>query len=307
MRRTNRLLAAVSISALFAGALVISPMSALGEDTEPSSGPTDTQAPAAQSAPDVPEPTGGNLADCDIQGTAQNDTLKSNDRGQVICGMGGKDTIYGNGGPDEIRGGPGNDTLLGGGGDDDLLGGDNSDTCKQHKGNGKLDSCEWPSPIEACPYPQGTVYNGFGDPRPGDDHKGNDIIAPGNRKGDKVYATNPGKAIRWEDSGAGAMVSVVGPRGVSQYMHMLERGRASGKVKAGDVIGFVGSTGNAGSTNHVHYEWAWRGAGDNYWDWPESDPFPYLKKVCDRTAAGPEATAVFDPTMAPVLEAVPPE
>ena len=282
----TRRTAAVSLSALFAGSLLISPVIASGEEAVPSSETTDPSTlPVDPDSADATE--GGNLDECDIQGTPNRDELESNDNGQVVCGMGGNDTISGFGGDDELRGGPGKDELMGGGGNDDMLGGTGEDNCRQGDGHGRLESCEWPSPIETCPYPKGTVYNDFGAPRAGHKHQGNDIIAPGNRKGDPVYATMNGNAEKDTASGAGFYVIVRGARGFTYNMHMLRRGRATGKVQAGDRIGFVGSTGNAGSTNHVHFEWHWEGQGNDWWDWPASDPFPYLKKVCERTANSP--------------------
>lgn len=57
-------------------------------------------------------------------GTANNDVIEGDHRGNFIDGLAGNDVICGNGGPDEIKGGEGNDGLLGGQGDDTLNVGD---------------------------------------------------------------------------------------------------------------------------------------------------------------------------------------
>ncbi len=260
MRRTVRLLAAAS-SLIILWAVV-------------------PAVPASGEAPDAsaPTPLGNNTQGCDIVGTQGPDELRSNDHGQVVCGLDGRDVIWGNGGNDLIRGGPGNDDIKGGAGDDDMYGGLGEDTCRQNMGRGKTGSCEWPSPILICPVRHGTVYDNFGDDRGDHLHQGNDILA---RRGEPVLATFNGRATRaYSASGAGYYVKLQGADGFTYGMHMLKQGRAEGRVKKGDAIGKVGSTGNAGSTNHLHFEWH-----------PENkdaiDPFPYLNKVCENTAHAP--------------------
>jgi murein DD-endopeptidase MepM/ murein hydrolase activator NlpD len=245
----------------------------------------------AASGTDAPAPHTGTKG-CDIVGTQNNDILKSNDRDQTVCGLGGKDTLVGNGGDDTLKGGPGNDDLKGGTGNDDLYGGLGSDMCRQLSGHGAFRSCEWPNPLERCPVDNGTVYNDFGDPRDGHTHQGNDIL---DNKGARVYATFPGMASRHYDAaGAGYYVMLVGDRGFTYGMHMLKKGRADGHVHTGDVIGHVGSTGNAGSVNHLHFEWHPKAKGSDPYNWPAVDPFPYLSKVCKNTANAPTSTTTAD-------------
>src|SRR3972149_5499186 len=128
-------------------------------------------------------------SNCDIVGTAKDDTLDGKDRDEVICGLRGNDLIMGGGGADTLKGGGGDDTIKGEEGDDSLAGGKGSDTCRQNKGKGPERSCEWPNPLKTCPVPSGVVYDDFGDPRGDHTHQGNDILAD---NGAEILAPFPG-------------------------------------------------------------------------------------------------------------------
>ena len=56
----------------------------------------------------------------------------------------------------------------------------------------------------------------------------------------------------------------------------VSRFKPEGRVKTGDLIGFVGSTGNAGRTNHDQFEWH-PGGGNAV------DPYDLVKKACKGT------------------------
>jgi murein DD-endopeptidase MepM/ murein hydrolase activator NlpD len=215
---------------------------------------------------------------CDIVGTQGRDTLTGHDGSDVICGLGGNDTIDGLGGDDTLKGGPGNDDISGGPGDDTFYGGLGSDTCRQDLGTGAINSCEWPNPLEMCPVPTGTVYDNFGDPRVGHTHQGDDILA---KKGAKIFAPFGGKLEKGHSGDGGNEEFVYGDKGFVFNAH-LSKTTKDRRVHTGDVIGFVGSTGNAGTTNHDHFEWH----PDNK---DAVDPFPYLKKVCNKTHRTPDA------------------
>ncbi len=98
-----------------------------------------------------------------------------------------------------------------------------------------------------------SVSSNFGVRRSGTWHQGIDLSAP---KGTPVRATAAGKVVVAERSGAyGRTVVVDHGNGVrTRYAHLksiaVERGE---RVKAGEVIGKVGKSGNA-SGNHLHYE-----------------------------------------------------
>ena len=107
-------------------------------------------------------------------------------------------------------------------------------------------------------------------------HQGQDLLAG---CGKPVVAAQPGrvKVRRFQARGAGRYLVIDGRGKLNDtvYMHMPRRAGVSKgtRVKAGDVIGRVGTTGRS-SACHLHFEiWA-RG-------WAEGrplDPKPYLRR-----------------------------
>jgi len=85
-------------------------------------------------------------------------------------------------------------------------------------------------------------------------HKGMDFTSP---RGTPIYATGDGVVIRADSrsSGYGKHVRINHGYGyVTLYAHMYKYNVRKGqKVKRGDVIGFVGSTGRS-QAPHLHYE-----------------------------------------------------
>jgi TP901 family phage tail tape measure protein len=110
----------------------------------------------------------------------------------------------------------------------------------------------------------------FGAPRPGGrTHQGIDIIAP---MGTPVVATFPGFIERVPNELGGLAVHVRGSRGYTYNAHFSKYGK-SGRVGTGDVIGYVGQTGNAKySVPHLHFEWHPNNG-------PAVDPYQYLRAV----------------------------
>jgi murein DD-endopeptidase MepM/ murein hydrolase activator NlpD len=99
-------------------------------------------------------------------------------------------------------------------------------------------------------------------------HQGNDIMAPG---GTPIFAPFDGVAVNATNKIGGNAVKVYGKYGYVYNAHLSRFGRL-GQVRAGDVIGYVGATGNTGA-NHDHFEWhPGNGAA--------VDPHPFLLKVC---------------------------
>jgi len=90
-------------------------------------------------------------------------------------------------------------------------------------------------------------------------HYGCDFSAP---KGTPIYATGDGKVVtaRRSMQGYGNMIEIDhGFDYMTRYAHMSEFAVKSGeKVKRGQIIGYVGSTGLS-VANHLHYEVHYRG------------------------------------------------
>lgn len=126
-------------------------------------------------------------------------------------------------------------------------------------------------PLYACPVPEYTWWsNDFGAPRVGHTHQGNDI---GGKEGADIVAPFDGRAETSSDSLGGLTVKVYGKDGYVYNAHLSRYG-ATGNVDAGEVVGYVGDSGNAAGTSpHDHFEWH-PGGGDAV------DPYPYLSEVC---------------------------
>lgn len=138
-----------------------------------------------------------------------------------------------------------------------------------------------------CPVDQPrAVYDGFGAPRYGGGyhpHAGNDIIAP---QGTAIRATFDGYAQAGSNTLGGYSVNVYGDLGYTYNAHLMQPG-FTGQVSAGQVVGYVGATGDT-STPHDHFEWHPNVIPP---DWPVSpygysvigsavNPFPLLAQVC---------------------------
>jgi hypothetical protein len=90
-------------------------------------------------------------------------------------------------------------------------------------------------------------------------HQGEDIFAP---RGTAIVAVDDGQARNTTDPKGGNVVYLVSPDGDTTYYAHLDSweipggAQGAGAVKAGDTIGYVGSTGNAaGKDPHLHFEW----------------------------------------------------
>ena len=103
-------------------------------------------------------------------------------------------------------------------------------------------------------------------------HQGNDITSP---MGTPIVAPFDGVAVSASNKIGGISVKVYGEFGYVYNAHMSRLGLL-GPVQRGDVVGYVGATGNAGGS-HNHFEWH----PDNG---PAADPNGYLLLVCDSGA-----------------------
>jgi hypothetical protein len=121
----------------------------------------------------------------------------------------------------------------------------------------------------------GTSINRFGPPS-GRDHKGQDVLAA---CGVRLVAAHAGRVSTVDSGGGGAgnyLVIQSTDRTDMVYMHMrsLALVREGQNVTAGQLVGYVGQTGNA-STCHLHFE-LWT---PHWWDGGHPfDPLPRLKQ-----------------------------
>jgi len=105
-----------------------------------------------------------------------------------------------------------------------------------------------------CPVQGGArMMNDWGFPRSGGRfHEGNDLFAA---RGTPAVAVVGGTAVQVVGRLGGNQVKLAGDDGVSYYYTHLDSFGKAGRVAAGEVIGTVGSSGNAaGTAPHVHFE-----------------------------------------------------
>jgi murein DD-endopeptidase MepM/ murein hydrolase activator NlpD len=111
-------------------------------------------------------------------------------------------------------------------------------------------------------------------------HHGTDIMAPG---GTPVVAAAPGSVEKlWDSAAGGTTLYVRSPDRLWTYYYAHLAGYAPGVhegqvVKAGDPLGFVGDTGNAGAGNyHLHFGLARIRPDQSWHQGIDVDPYPYL-------------------------------
>ncbi|HLB62820.1 MAG TPA: peptidoglycan DD-metalloendopeptidase family protein [Actinomycetota bacterium] len=144
-------------------------------------------------------------------------------------------------------------------------------------------------PFEVCPVGQPRAFgDDFGAPRYSGGyhpHAGNDIFAP---MGTPVFAPFDGVAEPATNGLGGLSAIVRGGQGWVYNAH-LSRFGTLGRVSAGDVIGYVGDSGNAvGTSPHDHFEWhpnvippSWPASGYGYSVIADAvNPRPLLLEVC---------------------------
>ena len=99
-------------------------------------------------------------------------------------------------------------------------------------------------------------------------HQGNDMMAA---TGTPIVAPFAGTAVASPNTLGGLAVKVYGEDGYVYNAHLSAYGQL-GQVHTGSVIGYVGSTGDAGGP-HDHFEWHPNGGA-------AVDPNPYLSVSC---------------------------
>jgi murein DD-endopeptidase MepM/ murein hydrolase activator NlpD len=129
--------------------------------------------------------------------------------------------------------------------------------------------------LVACPvaHPH-AFWDDFGDPRPGGrTHQGIDMLAA---YGTPVYAAQSGTYDQgWNDLGGWSAYITTGSGDYTYYAHL--QGFAGvgigASVTAGTHIGYVGDTGNATGTPHLHFEYHPGGGA-------ATNPYQMLVAVC---------------------------
>ena len=110
-----------------------------------------------------------------------------------------------------------------------------------------------PGPSWRCPVEGAGYFNDWGFPRSsGRFHTGTDLFAP---RGTPVRAPVSGDLVQRTGSIGGHQFELLGDDGNLYLGSHMDQFGASGEVDAGEVIGYVGDSGNAqGSEPHLHFE-----------------------------------------------------
>ena len=146
--------------------------------------------------------------------------------------------------------------------------------------------------FSSCPVPGSVFSDDFGAPRYGGGyhlHAGNDMFAS---YGAKMYAAISGSAAKSPNSLGGLAVTVTASDGSYVYNAHLSAyaDPFPSSVSAGQLIGYVGNSGDAqGTSPHDHFEWH-PNSPSNWPTWTSPygvsqigsaiDPYPFLRYVC---------------------------
>lgn len=122
----------------------------------------------------------------------------------------------------------------------------------------------------ACPVPGSEFVASFGAPRSGHTHQGTDMMAP---DGTPIYAPEPGY-YRQHGNDSFYLDGVSGAQWFGT--HLQGHARGDGPVAAGELIAYVGHTGNASaSAPHLHIEYHPGGEGS-----AAVEHYPTLAAAC---------------------------
>jgi len=128
------------------------------------------------------------------------------------------------------------------------------------------------SPGWLCPVQDAAFFNDWGFPRSGGRfHEGNDLFAP---LGTPIVSPVSGRLHQVVGDLGGYQFNLEGDDGHLYIGSHMDRFARDGSVQAGDVIGYVGDSGNArGSRPHLHFEIY--AEGEN-----PVNPYPTLAETC---------------------------
>lgn len=142
--------------------------------------------------------------------------------------------------------------------------------------------------LASCPVGGSSEFvDSWGDPRSGGRrHEGVDMVA---ERGTPVLAARYGQAEFKRSSAGGNAIWLVTPSGERfYYAHLAAWQGTSRTVTPGEVIGYVGSSGNANG-DHLHFETR---AGDE-----AVNPYPYVEKACNTPGSVVQRPMAFRPLL----------
>lgn len=119
-----------------------------------------------------------------------------------------------------------------------------------------------------CPVDAFTAFaDSWGAPRSGGrSHEGVDLMAA---TGTPLVAATSGRVRFWQNKLGGRVASLYGDNGTRYYYaHLSTYAGWDRRVARDEVIGYVGSTGNAGAP-HLHFE-------VHPWGGPAVNPYPFV-------------------------------
>ncbi|MEP6714853.1 MAG: M23 family metallopeptidase [Terriglobia bacterium] len=130
------------------------------------------------------------------------------------------------------------------------------------------------------------LRDSFNETHNGHRHGAVDVMAP---RGTPVRAVISGKVAKlFLSKPGGITIYLVDDPGVYCYYYAHLDGYAANlhdgaRVKAGDVIGYVGSTGDAAANApHLHFEISRMGPEKHWWGGTQLNPFPLLIEALQR-------------------------
>lgn len=122
----------------------------------------------------------------------------------------------------------------------------------------------------------------FDEARGGRRHEAIDILAP---RGTKVFAADDGTVAKLFTSKPGGLtVYQFDPQGrlayyyahLARYAEGLKEGMT---LRRGDLVGYVGTSGNAGNTPHLHFAVFRLGPERRWWEGDPVNPYPALRRA----------------------------